>query len=503
MILAVDLGSSSFRAAVFTPDGRLQPETLARRPVAATTAPDGTMTYDAAALFAAFTGIISRSLHLAERHGYVIQGVGISTMMHSLMGVRWAAGGADQPDVSAPTTPVFAWGDTRSEAERENLVEYFTRHRLYARTGCPLHSSYWLLKLAWLRRHLTLREWQWMSFADYAWWRLFGQTCTTVSLASATGLYARREADWDEEILGYLGIERCHLTPVAHDGWALPGTALVPPFRKRWPQLHAARFFPPLGDGACSNLGSLCFSDNRAAINIGTTAALRITIPREREPEEPPPGLWVYHLDHGHALVGGALSNAGNLLAWGRRTLRLPPAPILEASLRQTMAEDTGLTILPFLAGERSLGWHPHATGLITGLRLSTTPVAIWQALLEVIALRLGCMARELEAAGLLPDTTDIIVSGGVSSSPVFATMLCQALGRPICVIQTEASARGVALWVSLRLGLLTSDRCPLPTGTWFQPDTAIHARYRERLERHRATYLTMAESSYLQRWLR
>ena len=503
MILAVDLGSSSFRAAVFTPDGRLQPETLSRRSVVATMTPDGTMTYDATALFAAFTGVISRSLHRAERQGYVIQGVGISTMMHSLMGVRRSAATADQPDVSVPTTPVFAWGDTRSEAERENLVEYFTRRRLYARTGCPLHSSYWLLKLAWLRRHLTLREWQWMSFADYAWWRLFGRTCTTVSLASATGLYARREADWDEEILDYLGLERSHLPPLANAGAMLPGTALVPPFKKRWPQLHAACFFPPLGDGACSNLGSLCFSDNRAAINIGTTAALRVTIPREREPGEPPPGLWVYHLDHDHALVGGALSNAGNLLAWGRRTLRLPATPILEARLRQTLAEDTGLTILPFLAGERSLGWHPQATGVIAGLRLSTTPVAIWQALLEVIALRLAWIARQLETAGFLLDSTEIIVSGGVSASPVFATMLCQALGRPICVIPTEASARGVALWVSLGLRLLTIDRCPLPAGSWFEPDAATHARYRERLERHRATYLTMAESSFLQRWLR
>jgi gluconokinase len=122
-------------------------------------------------------------------------------------------------------------------------------------------------------------------------------------------------------------------------------------------------------------------------------------------------------------------------------------------------------------------------------------PVAIWQALLEVIALRLAWIARQLETAGLLPDSTEIIVSGGVSSSPVFATMLCQALGRPICVIPTEASARGVALWVSLGLRLLTIDRCPLPAGSWFEPDAATHARYQERLERHRATYLAMAES--------
>ncbi|MGQ9897823.1 MAG: gluconokinase [Acidobacteriota bacterium] len=494
MILAIDLGSSSFRAAVFTPDGQLQPETLARRATVATTAPDGTMTYDAAILWTCFTTVISRSLHLADRQGYAIQGVGISTMMHSLMGVRQLTTHTGRTSVGTPTTPVFAWGDTRSEAERENFVEYFNRHRLYARTGCPLHSSYWLLKLAWLRRHLALREWQWMSFADYAWWRLFGQTCTSISLASATGLYARCQVNWDEAIIEELGLKLSNLAPLASSDWSLPGTDLRSPFKQRWPQLHMARFFPPLGDGACSNLGNLCFSDERAAINIGTTAALRITVPRTREPEEPPPGLWVYHLDHRSALIGGALSNAGNLLAWGRRTLRLPPKPVVEANLCKTFTQDTGLTILPFLAGERSLGWSPQSTGLITGLRLPTSPVAIWQALLEVIALRMAWIAHELKAAGFLADTTEIIASGGVLSSPVFATMLCQALGRPIYVTQNEASARGAALWVSLRLGLITPDRCPLPAGIRFQPDPMIQNSYRERLERHRIAYQKLAE---------
>jgi gluconokinase len=488
MIMAIDLGSSSFRAAVFTADGQLCSETLVRQSVTATTASDGTMTYDAAALMRCLTRVISRTLRLADRQGYTIRGIGISAMMHSLLGVRRTTAGS--PHAGAPTTPVFAWGDTRSETERETLVEYFNRHRLYAQTGCPLHSSYWLLKLAWLRRHLILREWQWMSFPDYVWWQLFGVFGTSLSMASATGIYARPQMDWDETILAYLGLERHNLTPIVPDNWALPGTALQPRFKNRWPQLQSAYFFPALGDGACSNLGSLCLPEHQAAVNIGTTAAVRVTLPKRGEPEEPPPGLWVYHLDRQHVLVGGALSNAGNLLAWGRRTLRLPPPAILETKLQ--IAQDTGLTVLPFLAGERSPGWHPQATGIICGIRMSTRPADIWQALLEAIALQLAWIVSELEAAHLLPQPTRFIVSGRVASSMTFATMLCHVLGRPTYITSTEVSARGAALWVSRQLGWATNNS--LPAGIWLQPNAAIHNHYRKRLEQHRATYQKLVQ---------
>ncbi|QUW01855.1 hypothetical protein J8C06_05595 [Chloracidobacterium validum] len=489
MILAIDIGSSSLRAVVFTPDGQWRTETLARQPVAPTTTAPGEMTYAAPTLLRQLAHVVGQSLRAANAQGLTIQGVGMSTMMHSLLGVKLSPDSSVPATVGAPTTPVFSWGDTRSEAERENLVEYFTSRQLYARTGCPLHSSYWLLKLAWLKRTLTIQDWQWMSFAEYVWLHLFGVAYASVSLASATGLYARQAGDWDDEILSQLGLTRRNLTPIADDDFALPGTELRSPFKVRWSTLQDASFFPPLSDGACSNLGSLCFSDARAAINIGTTAALRITVPKDREPAAPPPGLWAYRFDQQHALIGGALSNAGNLLAWGRRALRLPPPEKLEAMLQAMPPDEAQLTVLPFLTGERSLGWQTNATGAILGLRLSTSPVAIWQALLETLAIRLAWIAETLETAHLLPASTSIIVSGGVSASPAFAATLCHALGRPICVIQTEASARGVALWVSLRLGLMVTEACPLPDGRWFQPDAERHAQYQACLMRHRAAY--------------
>lgn len=487
MILAVDIGSSSLRAAVFTPDGQLQPETLTRRSVAPTTTADGGMTYDAPTLFLRVTQVVGHTLRRAEQRGCDLHGVGVAVMMHSLVGVRLTPDGA--PDVGGPTTPVFAWGDARSETERAHLAEYFTVRRLYARTGCPLHSSYWPLKLLRLKRVLDIAEWRWMSFAEYVWLRLFGVAYAGVSLASATGLYARRADDWDAEILSFLGLTRHNLTPIAADDFALDGDALRPPFRRRWSALRRAKFFPPLGDGACGNLGGLCVADGQAAVNVGTTAALRVAVALEREPATPPPGLWSYRLDRRRALVGGALSNAGNLLVWAQRTLRLPPARQLEDALRAAPSPDDLPTVLPFWAGERSLGWSPDAVGVVIGLRLATDAVTLRRALAATLAVRLAWIAGELEAAGLLSADAPCVVSGGVAASAAFATMLCHALGRPLYVTREEVSARGAALWAALRLGLTTLEQCPPPAGRWFAPDAALHDRYRAYLRRHRAAY--------------
>src|SRR5262249_60972363 len=103
-------------------------------------------------------------------------------------------------------------------------------------------------------------------------------------------------------------------------------------------------------------------------------------------PEVLATGLWCYLLDPGRYVVGGSLSNGGNLYAWLLRTLRIEEDG-LEARLQRMAPGSTGLTFLPLLAGERSPGFHPRTAGAIAGLTQATTPDAIVHAALESVAL--------------------------------------------------------------------------------------------------------------------
>ena len=68
------------------------------------------------------------------------------------------------------------------------------------------------------------------------------------------------------------------------------GEELLPPLSDE----PVGTSYPPLGDGACSNLGSGCMTPDRAALMIGTSGAYRVVRSGEPAPRE---GLFCYLLD--------------------------------------------------------------------------------------------------------------------------------------------------------------------------------------------------------------
>jgi gluconokinase len=178
------------------------------------------------------------------------------------------------------------------------------------------------------------------------------------------------------------------------------------------------------------------------ALTVGTTAALRVVT--DTPSSAVPDGLWRYRVDVDHYLTGGATSEGGNIFQWAKATLALDAIDI-DAELAQRKADSHGLTALPLLAGERSPGWWAKASGSVIGLRLSTTPLDIVQALLEGVALRLALIADQLA-----DNAVQVMASGGaLSASPVWTQMIANALNRPLHVIETtETTARGVAIMV-------------------------------------------------------
>src|SRR5439155_221396 len=166
---------------------------------------------------------------------------------------------------------------------------------VHARTGCHLHASYWPAKLRWLNRERPAevrRVARWGSFGEHLELELFGEAATSVSMASATGLLDQASARWDREALAAGEIDDGRLFPLRD--WAEARRGPRAPWAMRWPALRGADWFPAVGDGAASNIGSDCTDPSRIALNVGTSAALRVVT---TAPLEPPRGLWRYRLD--------------------------------------------------------------------------------------------------------------------------------------------------------------------------------------------------------------
>jgi gluconokinase len=278
----------------------------------------------------------------------------------------------------------------------------------------------------------------------------------SVSSASGTGLYDPNRLTWDGETLAAVDVDAAQLPEVSDE-----------PVGGAW---------PALGDGACSNVGAGCVSRGRAAVMVGTSAAARVVYAADAA--DPRPGLFLYRLDERRFCEGGALSDGGNLHAWLARTLREVPDDLAD---RQPAAH--GLTFLPFLGGERSLGWDATRRGLVDGLSFATTPADIAQAALEAVAYRLAAV---LDAIGGLES---VVATGvGLLANPGWLQVLADVLGRPVEVSgEPEGSARGAAMVALERLGL------PVPAAP-------VSAVVEPRADRHAIHLVAMEEQRRLMR---
>jgi gluconokinase len=430
-VLALDVGSSSVRACAYDERGR-ESGPGAQRKYAARLGRDGSAELDPDELVAAARAVLDGA---GEGH----DATGISCFMHSLL----LLDGRDRP-----LTPVLLWQDRRAAAQAEELAGRLDERAVHARTGCAFHPSFWPAKLAWLRGEGLLEQARRaVSFADYLFLALTGELRTTLSTASGSGLLDLRARRWDEQLLGELGVDEALLPPIADDP---AGTA-----------------YPPLADGPCSNLGAGCTTAERAALNIGTSGALRVL--HEGEPE-PRPGLFCYLVDERRLVEGGAVSDGGNLYAWLERTLRLEHA--------ETRPPDGhGLTFLPLLGGERSPGWNPGATGAIAGLTFGVDAADLLQAGLEGVAYRIA------ESADRLPEVREVVATGhALLASPEWTQVFADVLGLPVTASGVaEGSARGAAMHVLERLGVELEEA---PLGPVYEPGpehTEIYAAARER----------------------
>jgi gluconokinase len=473
MILALDVGSSSARASAYDDAGHVVGDLFHRVPGEPDAGRDGAVEHDPRRVLDA----VAACLDAVHARAGAVRGVAVTTFWHGLLGF-------DRD--GRPVTPIYMWSDTRAAAEARRLRSVLDERALHARTGCRLHPSYWPAKLSWLARErpaVTRRVARWGSVGEWLELALFGTAATSLSMASGTGLFDQAGLGWDREALAAAGLDEERLFPLVDRGTARVG--LRAPWAGRWPGLRDVPWFPAVGDGAASNVGSDCTDRARVALNIGTSAALRAFV----DAAAPPPyGLWRYRLDGRTSLIGGALSEGGNVYAWCRRVLRLPDdAGATEAALAAHGADDHGLTVLPFLAGERAPGWRGDRRAVLAGLGLDTGAATILRAMLEAVALRLARVYEALRPH-VAPEHVVVGSGGALLSSPAWAQIIADALGHPLVVTPAEeATSRGAALLAldALAVRPLTA-ATPEPAGPLFFPDASRHARYLEALARQR-----------------
>jgi gluconokinase len=479
-ILTLDVGSSSARTLLFGFDGRQIANFGSQVPYRAHTTPDGGWEIDPAELTTISTTALTAICEQMRAKSIKPAAVAVDTFWHSIVGVD-----AD----GNPATPLLHPFDTRSANAAKQLAQRVDNRAQHKRTGCVIHPSYPPAKLLWLSEtqpEAFQRTKHWMSAGEFLFLKFLGTPAASTSMVSATGLWDQNKNDYDPEMLAALPVTRAQFAATSD---------LDRPLNRpcQWPELQGIPWFPALGDGACDNIGSGCTTRDRFALMVGTSGAMRSTVTADRI--EIPEGLFCYRVDSNRFVLGGALSNGGEVFAWMKRTLRLPDNnDAIEQQLAALPPAQHGLTILPLFAGERSTGWRADARAAIAGLGANTSPIQILQAALESVALRFRNVYELMEASIGAP--RDIVASGSaLLHSPVWTQMMADTLAHAIVpCMEPEATSRGAALLALERLGV-TGIAAP-QYGSPIQPIEKNTALYTTELESQRRLYTKLFEET-------
>lgn len=471
LVLAIDIGSSSVRALTFDGHGRQVGLSEHQIPHRIHTTSQGAAEADPVNLFELVAECVDGALQLAGDRQGDIAAVATSSFWHGLMGV----------DSSGhPTSPVYMWSDTRSGDQVDTLREMLDPAAMHHETGCRFHSSYWPAKLLWLRQqrpHIVEKTATWCSFVDYVDLQLRGALATSISMASGTGLLRTETSTWHDGMLDALGIDPDKLPHLVDRRDHLP--RITAAWRSRWPALADVPWLPALGDGAGANLGTGAVGDDRVAVTIGTSGAMRVIT--EGNSDAPlSERLWAYRLDRDHRVTGGALSNGGNVAGWMARYFAGGDFDVLTDAALRMDPDSHGLTVLPLLAGERSPSWNDDATGVFAGITLATRPAQIYRATLEATAYRFAAIHEALKPL-LAPGHATFANGAAALKSPLWLQIIADTLGEPVSALDAdaEASARGVAVSALEAIGAVDGLRPEqVPVKDRYEPDADAHAIY-------------------------
>ncbi|TPW30515.1 carbohydrate kinase [Martelella alba] len=218
---------------------------------------------------------------------------------------------------------------------------------------------------------------------------------------------------------------------------------------------------------------------------------------------QPDPRLFLdYHLIPGLFMPNGCMSTGGSALNWfiatfaGREEMLAQEEGITVYRYLDRLAEKKpagaeGVTILPYLLGEKTPIHDANARGVISGLTLSHDIGHLWRALLESYAYALRHHIDVLNDMG--HQTTRYLVSDGGAQSRIWMQIVADVLGAPVqCLTGHPGSCLGVAWTAAMGAGLAddwSGVTAFVGTGDLIAPNAENRAVYDQGYATYRALY--------------
>ena len=336
-----------------------------------------------------------------------------------------------------PVHNAIVWQDTRTDQICNELSADGGQDRFRSKTGLPIATYFSGPKIKWIldnvdgvRARAESGDVVFGNIDTWVIWLLTGGTdggahVTDVTNASRTMMMNLETLDWDDEILGILGVPRAMLPEIRASsetyGEAKNGLAGIP-------------VAGDLGDQQAALFGQTCFSVGEAKNTYGTGNFLLLNTGNEAVQSKS--GLLTtlaYKIGDQPATycLEGAIAITGALVQWLRDNIGLiKESPEVE-DLAKTVDDNGGVYFVPAFSGLFAPYWRNEARGVIAGLTRYVNKGHIARAALEATAWQSKEVVDAMNADSGV-ELTSLKVDGGMVHNELLMQFQADVLGVPV-----------------------------------------------------------------------
>jgi len=450
-VLALDQGTTGSAALVIGADGAVLARAYSEftqhfpRP--------GWVEHDAEEIWRVTAGVAGEAVAAARTE---IAAVGVTNQRETV--VVW------DPETLRPLHRAIVWQDRRTAALCRELKEAGHEGMIRRRTGLLLDPYFSGTKLRWIfdrRPELYARaragELAVGTIDSWLVARMTGGAvhATDPTNASRTLLFDLDDGDWNDELLGLLGVPRRVLPEVrssSGDFGITDGAA----FGLEAPIGGIA------GDQQAALYGQGCWEAGVGKCTYGTGAFLLLNTGGRRVSSAH--GLLTTAACDSHGgrayALEGSIFVAGAAVQWLRDGLGLLDDAAASEAMARSLDGNDGVYLVPAFVGLGAPHWRPDARGSITGLTRGTTRAHLVRAALEAMAYGTRDVVTAMERdAGIRARA--LRADGGAAKNDWLMEFTAGVLGipirRPDMVETTALGAAGLA---------------GLAAGVWADPDS-------------------------------
>ncbi|TMV69041.1 glycerol kinase GlpK [Thioclava sp. BHET1] len=452
-ILAIDQGTTSSRAIIFTPDLALR--ALDQQEFPQLFPRSGWVEHDPEAIWSSTCAVIRGALDKANLTARDIAAIGITNQRETT--VLWDRA------TGQPLYNAIVWQDRRTAATCARLREAGHEPLIRARTGLLLDPYFSATKLAWLLDHIEgardraqSGELAFGTIDSFLIWRLTeGRLhATDATNAARTMLFDIHENRWDRDILELLDIPEALLPEVRDCADDFGATTL---FGAEIPILGVA------GDQQAATIGQACFTPGMVKSTYGTGCfALANTGAEAVLSENRLLTTIAYRLNGATTYaLEGSIFIAGAVVQWLRDGLGLIAHAEETGPLAQNADPEQQVILVPAFTGLGAPYWDAEARGAIYGLTRATGPAELARAALQSVGFQTRDLMEAITADMGGTRLQSLRVDGGMTASDWTMQFLADILDTPVDRPRLqETTALGVAWLAGMRAGL-----CPDQAG--------------------------------------